>query len=93
MQGASLDSLNTVMQLIESTLPLDMLFADMGASPNAFDKQEITDTALQHALTTTFTQLIETGISRDDILEMLKFADPFKSNWTRVEQLLAEQNH
>ena len=81
------------MQLIESTLPLDMLFADMGASPNAFDKQEITDTVLQHALTTTFTQLIETGISRDEILEMLKFADPFKSNWTRVEQLLAEQNH
>ena len=93
LQGASLDSLNTVMQLIESTLPLDMLFADMGASPNTFDNQEITETALQHALNATFARLSEAGHSRDEIVEMLKFAEPFKSNWALVTTLISEQNH
>jgi Histidine kinase-, DNA gyrase B-, and HSP90-like ATPase len=79
-----------VLELAESTLPLDMLFADIGGTPDMISGSTTSDETLQHAVATTVRQLDHAGISLTEIIEMLKVTEPFKSNWNRSQELLAE---
>ena len=45
--------------------------------------------ALRYAAVTTFNQLFKTARSRDDVLTMMRVAEPFRSNWERTSQMLS----
>jgi len=79
-----------VLELVESTLPLDMLFADIGSSPDLVGGSTMTDETLRHAVTTTANRLHKADKSQADIEAMLQYAEPFKSNWNRTKELLAQ---
>jgi hypothetical protein len=79
-----------VIELFSGALPMDALFADLGETPDQVAPNTLSDDALRHAVNTTLSRLLETGIIREDAIEMLKVTEPFRSSWQRTETMLAE---
>lgn len=67
-----------------------MLFADIGGAPDMISGSTTSDETLQHVVVTTARQLHDAGVSLADITEMLQLTEPFKSNWNRSKELLAQ---
>jgi hypothetical protein len=67
---------------------MDAIFADMGGEPDKIGGNKVSDEALLHAVATTVTQLLKSGLRLCDVREMLPFAEPFRSNWERTETLI-----
>ena len=74
-----------ILELTGATLPMDALFSDLGGTPEQVTGTAISDDTLSHAVVTTVEKLRESGRSADEITEMLRFAEPFRSNWDRTE--------
>jgi hypothetical protein len=77
-----------VLELIGAALPVDALFADMGGHPERVSGGEMSDEAYEHAVTTTFRHLVATGLPVDDVVEMLRVTEPFRSTWPHTEPLV-----
>jgi hypothetical protein len=77
-----------ILELAGSTLPVDALFADLGSTPEQVAGTAISDETLRHAVALTVERLSESGRSTDEITDMLRFAEPFRSNWGRTESYL-----
>lgn len=77
-----------IMKLTGSTLPLDALLADLGGIPENVRGESITTEELKHSLLTVVGKLRDSGLSLDDITEMLRLSEPFRSNWEFTEELL-----
>lgn len=78
-----------IVELAETTLPMDAIFADLGDTPENVAGAVTTDETLRHTIVTTVNQLRKSEIQMDVILEMLRSAEPFRSNWERTEELLS----
>lgn len=76
-----------VLALLGSSLPMDALFADLGGQPDKVTGNELPNDVLEPIVGTTVARLIDTGISADDIIAMLKVTEPFRSNWDRSEEI------
>jgi len=79
-----------VVELAGSTLPMDALLADLGGSPDKVSGNTTSDETLLHTLTTIVTRLRESGLPHEDILDMLRLSEPFRSNWQRTEEYLEQ---
>lgn len=79
-----------VVELTESTLPMDALFSDLGDQPENVASNTASDETLHHTIVTTVKRLRETGTKMETILDMLRVAEPFRSNWERTEELLSQ---
>jgi len=79
-----------VLEVTGSTLPMDALFADLGGSPDKVAGNAISDESLQQALQATVNKLKSGNIVLTEIMEMLQFIEPFRSNWARTEPCLKE---
>ena len=82
------DRLDRVLELAESAIPLDMVFADMGGLPDQVKNQSMSESALKHAVVTVFAKLAANGVAPAEIEEMLREVDPFKSNWKRAQLVI-----
>lgn len=90
-EGLKADFLH-VLEVAGSALPMDALFADLGGSPEKVAGNTPSDETLHQALQAAVKQLTDSGITWEDIREMLQFAEPFRSNWERTEKLLNKLN-
>jgi len=77
-----------ILEVTGSSLPMDSIFADLGAEPDKVGGTRLSEEVLAQALNVTVRQLSGSGLSEADIREMLPFAEPFKSNWEATELLL-----
>jgi hypothetical protein len=77
-----------VVELIGAALPIDALYADMGSEPEKVSGNRIADDTLGHAVRAAYEVLHRSGLARATIVEMLGFAEPFRSNWSRSEQVI-----
>lgn len=77
-----------VIEIAGSTLPMDALFADLGGEPDKVTGNATSDDTLGHAAITTYKLLQDSGIKDDEIIEMMRLAEPFRSNWSRTEEIL-----
>jgi hypothetical protein len=77
-----------LLQLTETALPMDALFADMGETPEKVGGNPASDQMLQHAIDATVRTLSKSGLTKDEIIEMLEHAPPFRSDWKRTMVLL-----
>lgn len=78
-----------ILAMISATLPFDTLFADVGNHPKGVSGETPEDEAqLESLLFQTVTALESNGMSTSDIKIVVSHAEPFKSNWPKVEQLL-----
>ena len=74
-----------ILELAGTALPVDALFADLGGTPEQVTGTGISDDTLLHAVAATVTALRGCGRSPEEITDMLRFAEPFRSNWKRTE--------
>lgn len=81
---------NSVLELASSTLPLDMIFADVGDAPDSIGGSATSEETLEYALRTTYGHLRKAGIPSDEVVTMLQVTEPFKSNWNRVREMLTQ---
>ncbi len=79
-----------VVEIAGSSLPMDALFADLGGEPDKVTGNATSDDALRHAVNTTCKLLVDSGIRMDEVVEMMRVAEPFRSNWKRTEEILDE---
>lgn len=77
-----------ILEIAASSLPMDALYADLGGEPDKVGGSRISDEALKNALEVTVGELAKTGTSMTEMREMLPFAEPFRSNWDRTEEML-----
>lgn len=75
-----------VLEMAAASIPIDALFADISASPENVSGSEISDDTLVHMLTTTFTTLLNSGISSEDAMKMMQVTDPFRERWDFVSE-------
>jgi hypothetical protein len=78
----------SILELVGAALPIDALFADMGAQPERVSGTEMSNDTHEHALATTFRYLVATGLAVDDVVEMLRVTEPFRSTWSQTEPLV-----
>jgi anti-sigma regulatory factor (Ser/Thr protein kinase) len=75
-------------KVIAAALPMDVIFADLAESPESVKAEKLADDAIEHCLLTTLAGLTAAGVSINLIPEMLRRAEPFRSNWDTTESLL-----
>lgn len=88
LDSVSISEFTRVLELTESTLPLDMLFSDMGSTPDLVAENTTPDDTLRHAILVTVEKLREVGVTNRDIVVMMQCAEPFKSNWECTKSIL-----
>ena len=79
-----------VLEVSAAALPLDALFADFGDNTYGLANNPVSDDVLKYAVVETFGQLTKLGRQRDEALEIMRVAEPFRSNWERTERAVAE---
>ena len=79
-----------VLEIAGATLPLDALLADLGGDMDSVVENAASEQALRYAAITTFAHLRRTANSTEDVLTMMRVAEPFRSHWKRTEQILRE---
>ena len=79
-----------VLELAGAVFPMDALFADLGGAPESVVANQLEDSTLLQAVRTAREHLRSTGLSARDVGDVLNVAEPFRSNWARVETILNE---
>lgn len=79
-----------LIEMLESTLPLEMIFSDIGSTPARIVENSVSDETLRHAIQVTAAKLREVGVEPSEVLKMLRCAEPFRSNWARAAGLIAD---
>ena len=82
-----------VIEVAGASLPMDALFADLGGDTASVVGDTTSEQALRYAAVTTFAHLSRTVESIEDVLIMMRVAEPFRSNWERTEQILREDRN
>ena len=91
LEGEDRQDLLRILEVSAAALPLDALFADFGDNANGLANSSVSDGALSYAAVSTFEQLTKLGRLKDEALEIMKVAEPFRSNWDRT-QLIIDEN-
>ena len=77
-----------IIEVAGAALPMDALFADLGGDTGSVVGSATSEEALRYAALTTFAHLLKTARTRDDVLTIMRVAEPFRSNWERTVQIL-----
>lgn len=79
-----------LLRTMSAALPLDIIFADLAGEPETVQQSTISLEDLSRAFAATLSGLLSHGVKPAQVPEMLRRAEPFKSNWEQVETLLSE---
>ena len=79
-----------LLRTMSAALPLDIIFADLAGEPEAVRQATISPEDLASAFATTLSGLLKLGVTMAQVPEMLRRAEPFRSNWEQVEQFLSD---
>jgi hypothetical protein len=77
-----------ILELAGAGLPVDSLFADIGAHPEHVAGTAMSTDAYREALKATFLHLIRSGMPASDVVDMLRSTEPFRSNWPATEAIV-----
>jgi hypothetical protein len=78
-----------LLRTMSAALPLDIIFADLAGEPETVRQATMSREDLTSALAVTLSGLLKLGMTMAQVPEMLRRAEPFRSNWEQVEQLLS----
>ncbi|MNL04605.1 hypothetical protein D3C87_1251770 [compost metagenome] len=83
-----------ILELTGASMPIDALFADIGATPERIGSGLMSDDGLICVLEKTWKSLRSGGFAPNDIRDMLQVTEPFRSMWERaswkIEELMTE---
>jgi hypothetical protein len=75
--------------MVESTLPMDYIYADVGANHTDIDQAEVEDAGVQERLLDAFVQLLRsTGTGESEIRSRLLSVEPFCRQKEAIQVLL-----
>ncbi len=78
-----------LLSMVESTLPFDYIYADVGANHSLIDREDDDDLGLQDRLVDAYVQLLRTtGTAESEIRRQLLTVEPFCRKKDAVEALL-----
>lgn len=77
-----------IIELTGAGLPVDSLFADIGAQPEAVTGSVMSADAHQRAVEATYHHLVRSGLSASDVIDMLRSTEPFRSSWDQTESII-----
>lgn len=78
-----------LLDLTGSTVPVDALFADMGSNPHEVSGTELEDDTFVDLVMSIGARLRSGGSTYEDVKLMMSSAEPFKSRWQTVADVLA----
>lgn len=70
---------DAILTLVEASLPLDALLADLGSSPEQVVNAQVPDSTLSDLVVRFITSLREMGMEDDEILGLVEASEPFRS--------------
>ena len=82
--------LKKVIEIAGASLPLDALFADLGGDPQSLVNATTSLESLEYAALSTFDHLSLFLNSRQDVLDAMRVAEPFRSNWNKTAEILSQ---
>jgi hypothetical protein len=82
-------SFNRMINVVESAIPMDAIFADLAGHPEAVQNEALADKELAHMVSVTNSALAARGHTQEVIAELMRVVEPFRSSWDRVESILA----
>ena len=80
--------LSHLLGLIESTIPIDTLFADVGSYPEEVSTKALDDDNFENLVKKTWLVLKSSDFDDKKIREMMASAEPFRSSWKVTEQII-----
>ena len=80
-----------IVEIVGASLPMDSLFADLGGELGSTVGSATSEQSLRYVAQTTFNHLRNLGEADEDIVAMMKMAEPFRSNWERTAHFLMDQ--
>jgi hypothetical protein len=75
-------------KLISASLPMDGIFADLAASPENLENQKLDDDELKSLVMSMQQEFSKRGFDAETVADLLRVAEPFRSNWDRTETIL-----
>jgi len=84
--------LEDVLSVIESSVPLEAIYADYASKPQSFDAaDEISDEELKEKISSLYTLVVlNGGMNKDSFARMLSGLKPFNENMSTVQKFLEE---
>ena len=79
-----------VIEIAGSSLPMDALFADLGGSAHSVVNGTTSQESLRYAALSTYAHLLSAVTSNQNVLDIMRVAEPFRSNWDQTLQILKE---
>ena len=79
-----------LMRTISAAMPLDIIFADLAGEPDCVRQATMSPEDLARVLTITIEGLVSLGVKAAQVPDILRRAEPFRSNWDQVERLLSD---
>lgn len=77
-----------ILDLIETNLPVESLYADLGESPRDVVQAETDTDALFEATRTIISIFLDAGMNADQVREKVRAIEPFASNWPQIKGLV-----
>ena len=76
------DRLKALMQLMETMVPFDAIFADRAGDPKAISSGSISESGLALLAQDTYRQLNQGTVERSEkVLDMMSHCEPFAGRW------------
>ena len=91
LEPESRSRLGHVLRLIEQEMPIDAVFSDASANPQKLNQALTDPDKFRDFLRATIPMLLADGDSTHEVVEQLRFADPYASHWPVVERYLIER--
>ena len=91
LDSADAQGLDTVLSLIESSLPTESLFYDFANNEDKVTLPTLQDDAFNNAAKTFFSSLKQSGQNDETILSIMRSAEPFQSQWQETLDALGIQ--
>lgn len=80
--------IDAMLSLIESTFPKDSLFYEISSNEEGVEFPAISDDDLRQTAITFFSTIKQLGNSEEKAIAMMKYSEPFASEWDRTKRLL-----
>lgn len=77
-----------IVEMTGAAIPIDALFADISSHPERVAGSPMSAEAQEHAVAATFRHLSQSGLANEDIIEMLRVTEPFRSSWEKTQQTI-----
>lgn len=91
LDSADFQGLDTVLSLIECSLPTESLFYDFANNEDRVTLPTLQDDAFNNAAKTFFSSLKQSGQNDETILSIMRSAEPFQSQWQETLDALGIQ--